>query len=325
MREAGDRTTWTEPDAGLRGRRARRGRRGLRRPARCAAVARRRCWPRIAGPGWTNALAAKLLALTMPGVPDVYQGSELWEQSLVDPDNRRPVDFDRARPLRRLAPARAHRRRRRRRRGQAAVTRAALTLRRDRPELFTSYDAADRATGAAADHVLAFDRGGAITVVTRLPVGLAGRGGWGDTALDLPAGSWRDAADRAHLRPDACCSPTCSATTPSPCWSEEDMMTRGRFDVWAPRPDDACGCSVGDDVVPMRRDDDGWWTPAGRSRCPTGEVDYGYLLDDDADAACRTRGRGGSPTACTSCRARSTPRRTSGATAPGPAGSSPAR
>ena len=52
-------------------------------------------WPRTAGPGWSNALAAKLLALTMPGVPDVYQGSELWEQSLVDPDNRRPVDFDR--------------------------------------------------------------------------------------------------------------------------------------------------------------------------------------------------------------------------------------
>ena len=41
-----------------------------------------------------NSLAAKLLAITIPGVPDVYQGSELWEQSLVDPDNRRPVDFD---------------------------------------------------------------------------------------------------------------------------------------------------------------------------------------------------------------------------------------
>ena len=45
-------------------------------------------------PGWSNSLAAKLMALTMPGVPDVYQGSELWEQSLVDPDNRRFVDFD---------------------------------------------------------------------------------------------------------------------------------------------------------------------------------------------------------------------------------------
>ena len=52
------------------------------------------CSRRSPAPGWSNALAAKLLALTMPGVPDVYQGSELWEQSLVDPDNRRPVDFD---------------------------------------------------------------------------------------------------------------------------------------------------------------------------------------------------------------------------------------
>ena len=69
---------------------------------------------------------------------------------------------------------------------------AALTLRRDRPELFTTY-AGLAATGEAADHVLAFDRGGAVTVVTRLPVGLADRGGWGDTALDLPEGRWVDA------------------------------------------------------------------------------------------------------------------------------------
>ena len=41
--------------------------------------------------------------------------------------------------------------------------------------------------------MLAFDRGGAVTVVTRLPIGLAARGGWGDTTLDLPAGTWRDA------------------------------------------------------------------------------------------------------------------------------------
>ena len=66
---------------------------------------------------------------------------------------------------------------------------AALTLRRDRPEPLHRYDAL-AAEGAAADHVLAFDRGGAVTVVTRLPVGLAGRGGWGDTALRLPAGTW---------------------------------------------------------------------------------------------------------------------------------------
>ena len=47
----------------------------------------------IAAAGWSNSLSAKLLQLAGPGVPDVYQGSELWEISLVDPDNRRPVDF----------------------------------------------------------------------------------------------------------------------------------------------------------------------------------------------------------------------------------------
>ncbi len=47
----------------------------------------------ITAPGWSNALGQKLVQLTMPGVPDIYQGTELWEDSLVDPDNRRPVDF----------------------------------------------------------------------------------------------------------------------------------------------------------------------------------------------------------------------------------------
>ena len=50
--------------------------------------------PAVAFLGWCNGLSAKLIQLTAPGVPDVYQGSELWETSLVDPDNRRPVDFD---------------------------------------------------------------------------------------------------------------------------------------------------------------------------------------------------------------------------------------
>ncbi len=71
------------------------------------------------------------------------------------------------------------------------MTHLALRLRRDRPELFSGYRALE-AQGSAADHVLAFDRGGAITVVTRLPVGLAARGGWGETTLELPAGTWRN-------------------------------------------------------------------------------------------------------------------------------------
>jgi (1->4)-alpha-D-glucan 1-alpha-D-glucosylmutase len=130
-------------------------------------------------PGRSNGLAAKLLALTIPGVPDVYQGTELWDHSLADPDNRRPVDYDDRISL--LADG-GH--------PKLRLTAAALRLRRERPELFTTY-AAVPAEGPAAGHVLAFDRGGAVTVVTRLPVGLARRGGWGDTALALE-GAWRD-------------------------------------------------------------------------------------------------------------------------------------
>ena len=122
MREAGGRTTWTEPDAAYEA--------AVHRAVDAAfdVPGARRVLDdllgRVVDAGWSNALAAKLVALTMPGVPDVYQGSELWEQSLVDPDNRRPVDFEsRAALLAELdAGARpaAHRRRRRPRRRQAA-------------------------------------------------------------------------------------------------------------------------------------------------------------------------------------------------------------
>jgi (1->4)-alpha-D-glucan 1-alpha-D-glucosylmutase len=140
----------------------------------------------LAPAGWSNSLSAKLLQLTGPGVPDVYQGSELWETSLVDPDNRRAVDFDERRrmlaavdsavSLGDLPPVDAT--------GAAKllVTSRALRLRRDRPELFTRYTPMTVA-GAASDHAVAFDRGGALTVATRLPVGLARRGGWGETVL----------------------------------------------------------------------------------------------------------------------------------------------
>jgi (1->4)-alpha-D-glucan 1-alpha-D-glucosylmutase len=144
---------------------------------------------RTAGPGRSNALTATLVQLTMPGVPDTYQGGELWDLSLVDPDNRRPVDFDlRDRLLTRLDegwrpawddPDGA---------GKLLVVSRALRLRRDRPALFTGYTPLT-ATGPAADHVVAYDRGGAITVGTRLPVGLAAAGGWRDTTLTLPAGT----------------------------------------------------------------------------------------------------------------------------------------
>ncbi|MGC5223341.1 malto-oligosyltrehalose synthase [Micromonospora sp. DT81.3] len=142
--------------------------------------------------GWSNSLGAKLLQLTGPGVPDVYQGSELWEQSLVDPDNRRAVDFAERRDLlARLdggwlpdvdASAAA----------KLLVTSRALRLRRDRPELFTRY-VPMTVTGSALDHLIAFDRGGAVTVATRLPARLARRAArdgspWGDTELLRHAG-----------------------------------------------------------------------------------------------------------------------------------------
>ncbi|QNO37221.1 malto-oligosyltrehalose synthase [Protaetiibacter sp. SSC-01] len=141
--------------------------------------------------GWSNGLAAKLLQLASPGVPDVYQGSELWERSLVDPDNRRPVDF----ALRRKLLARID--------GgelppidetgaaKLLVTSRVLRLRRDRPDLFTRYTPLPTA-GHASDHVVAFDRGGAIAVATRLPLGLEAVGGWDSTELLTPAGAYVD-------------------------------------------------------------------------------------------------------------------------------------
>ena len=125
---------------------------------------------RIEAPGWSNGLSAKLLQLTAPGVPDVYQGSELWEQSLVDPDNRRPVDFELRRRILAMIDAGMLPRPGASGAAKLLVTSRALRLRRDRPELFEEYTPL-AASGPAADHLVAFDRGGAITLATRLPVG----------------------------------------------------------------------------------------------------------------------------------------------------------
>ncbi|MFD7934217.1 malto-oligosyltrehalose synthase [Streptomyces sp. NPDC059755] len=125
-----------------------------------------------------NVLGTALVHLTMPGVPDVYQGTESEYLALVDPDNRRPVRFPPEDPG-----------------AKGAVTAAALRLRRRRPEVFG--DAAGyeplAAEGAAAAHCLAFARSGrVVTAVTRLSLRLAEAGGWRETRLALPPGTWVD-------------------------------------------------------------------------------------------------------------------------------------
>ncbi|WP_323793879.1 malto-oligosyltrehalose synthase, partial [Nocardioides sp.] len=193
MREAGDHTTWTAPDETYESTVHAAVDAAFDSPE--VAKVLRELLDLVVEPGRSNALSAKLVALTIPGVPDVYQGSELWEQSLVDPDNRRPVDFDlRARLLGERHPDHSAR-------GKLATTTAALHLRRDHAELFTAYEPV-AARGDAAEHLIAFDRGGAVTLATRLPLTLARSGGWGETELVLPAGRWWDHVTDRDLESD---------------------------------------------------------------------------------------------------------------------------
>lgn len=170
----------------------------------------------IAGYAQANSLGQQLAQLTMPGVPDVYQGTETFTYALVDPDNRRPVDFaERERllgeidadseatpPELRHGPAAERSGREIADTRKLAVVAHTLRLRRARPAWFgpgASYTPV-AAEGPAAAHAVAFRRGGrndpdgegAVTVVTRLPAGLDRAGGWRDTTLPLSPGRWRD-------------------------------------------------------------------------------------------------------------------------------------
>lgn len=205
-REAGEATSWLEPDEEFERRMHALVDAAFDDPAASARV--ESFVSEIEGAGWSNSLSAKLLQLTGPGVPDVYQGSELWEQSLVDPDNRRAVDFEQRRRL--LAGIDAGEQPIIDRTGAAKllVTARALRLRRDRPELFGRYTPMT-VVGPAAGHVIAVDRGGAVAVATRLPVGLAERGKttgspWEDTMLLRHAGPTTDVLTgrsfRGHIR-----------------------------------------------------------------------------------------------------------------------------
>lgn len=173
VREAGLHTSWTEQNAAYERAVAAFVARGPAADTEVTGRLRTELEPYIRA----NVLGAALVQLTMPGVPDVYQGTEGEYRALVDPDNRAPF-------APRVGDSDKHR-----------VTEAALRLRQRRPEVFG--DAATytplAAAGPAAGHCVAFARSGAVvTAVTRLSLRLAGADGWADTRLALPAGRWAD-------------------------------------------------------------------------------------------------------------------------------------
>jgi (1->4)-alpha-D-glucan 1-alpha-D-glucosylmutase len=161
-------------------------------------------------PGRINSLAQTLIKMVAPGVPDFYQGTELWDLSLVDPDNRRPVDFDTRLSLLRRA------------RGMSAakalmewdsgtpklwMTARLLAVRRERAADFSAESKYQPlvAQGTHLGRLLAFRRGeNLIAVVPRFTMTLAGE--WGDTRLPLPGGAWRncftDQAIQREVSPD---------------------------------------------------------------------------------------------------------------------------
>ena len=150
--------------------------------------------------GRINSLAQTLLKCTSPGVPDLYQGGELWDHSLVDPDNRRPVDYDVRRSVlnelqSRSLPDAAQYALEHFEDGSPKlwVLTQALRLRLERP---TSFDASGSYTplladGPKFDHVVAYLRADdVICIAPRLPHRLAGN--WSGTTLQLPEGRWTD-------------------------------------------------------------------------------------------------------------------------------------
>lgn len=141
-----------------------------------------------------STLGMKLVQLTLPGVADVYQGTEVPAVALVDPDNRRPVDFGAlSATLARLeseaprTPAEE----------KLLLTSRALRTRRDHPGAFTGREAGYVPLPASSGHAIAFartdaERPVAVTVVTRLAVALDRLGGWGAHTVVLPEGRWQD-------------------------------------------------------------------------------------------------------------------------------------
>ncbi|MHA6524889.1 malto-oligosyltrehalose synthase [Tessaracoccus sp. G1721] len=187
MREAKAHTTWSAPDQAYE---------AAVQALAGAALTNERCaaalddfTAAVADSVRCIVLGTKLLQLAMPGVPDVYQGCEIVDLSLVDPDNRRPVDFAARADL--LAAVDASRQ-------QSLdaekllVTSRALRVRREHPDAFRGESATYAPVPSTSGHAVAFARGvrdsgvTAVAVATRLPSLLAERGGWGEHQVILP-------------------------------------------------------------------------------------------------------------------------------------------
>lgn len=193
VREAKARTSWTAPDEAYEDAVLHLARRALGDPRVDALL-----------DGWdvrtreavrAATLGTKLVQLSLPGVADVYQGTEVTALTLVDPDNRRPVDADAlGERLERLDAGAGPR-------GlddeKLLVTSRALRVRRDMPEAFVGPEAGFVPLPHSSGHTLTYARTAsgqprAVVVATRLAAAVERLGGWADHTIALPEGTWHD-------------------------------------------------------------------------------------------------------------------------------------
>jgi (1->4)-alpha-D-glucan 1-alpha-D-glucosylmutase len=143
----------------------------------------------------TAILSQKLIQLTMPGIPDIYQGTEEVRPLLVDPDNRRAVDFDHLSAQ--LARISGKAKLRTLSEEKHRVVNRALIARRDHQDAFVGPDAGYVPLPSSSGHAIVFARTNAegaqvVTVATRAGMELQRLGGWGEHTVTLPEGQWRD-------------------------------------------------------------------------------------------------------------------------------------
>ena len=194
VKEAKVHTSWTEPDETYEKILADFVQKSLADPAFTEAV--EVFVSELKWPAWISSLSQTLIKCTAPGVPDIYQGTELWDLSLVDPDNRRPVDFSKRRRM--LADLKG-------RTGPEILSELhtglpklfvilkALDVRRRFPDAFGekgTYRPID-VNGEKAAHAVAFIRGeSCITIAPRLLIGLDSD--WRETVVRLPGQTWEN-------------------------------------------------------------------------------------------------------------------------------------